>query len=133
MCPSKGALEISAPSKSKSARTFRPSAVLTGTAAVLALVIAGTTISGAFNWTMPGLSKPAETGASISVDEIRGSMSFAEVSQATGISGEAIKKRFGITESDMQAPMKTLAEAHGFNVEADVRTWVAEQTAAPSK
>ena len=130
VCPAKGALEVTAPGTAKSRRSLRPNAILAGTAVILALVVAGTTASGAFTWTLPGLAKPAEAGAKVDVEQIRGSMTFAEVSEATGIAPAAIQQRFGCQEADMHVPMKTLAEAHGFDIETDVREWVRERSSA---
>jgi hypothetical protein len=73
--------------------------------------------------------------AAINVDDIRGSMSFAEVAAATGIPPEAFEQQFGVSSAEMTLPMKELAEKNGFDVHTDVREWVRAQIdagAAPS-
>jgi polyferredoxin len=134
VCPAKGALEVSAPAGIASGKILTPNTVLIGAAVVLALVIGGTTLSGSFAWTMPTLATAAEaaktTGASINVEEIKGSMTFDEVAKATGIPEAKFIARFGIKQGDMKTPMKDLAEAHGFDIHTDVRAWVEEQMAS---
>lgn len=134
VCPSKGALEISAPSKSKSARTLRPGAVLTGVAIIFALVIGSTTVAGAFGWSPQKAIETVKPGQTFNVEDIKGSMTFAEVSKATGIPASAFIEHFKITEADMDKPMKDLAEEHGFDVHTGVREWVESELASqPAK
>ena len=52
---------------------------------------------------------------------------------ATGISGREFEKKFGVSESEMTKPMKQIAEAHGFDVENDVRAFVKEKLGAAAK
>ncbi len=139
-CPTKGALSVSAPGPAASRRSLKPNAVLLGTGAILGLLILATTASGSFAWTVPNAQKALRGGVSgtstqtINAEEIRGSMTFAEVSKTTGIPASAFEKRFGITDAEMDMPMKDLAEAHGFDVHTDVREWVEGQLGAqPAK
>ena len=57
-------------------------------------------------------------------------MTFAEISEATGIAPADFQARFGVTEADMDSKIKDLAEAHGFDVHTDVREFVRERLGA---
>lgn len=81
----------------------------------------GTSAAPASSQSAPALN------TSVNVDDIRGSMSFAELQKATNIPEERFLERFRVTSADMDKPMKELAESHGFDVHTDVREWVAEQ------
>jgi Fe-S-cluster-containing hydrogenase component 2 len=129
VCPAKGALEVTAPSKTKPARTVRPDVVLAGVAVILGLVIGGTTAAGAFAWSPHKAVETVAPGETFNAEEIKGSMTFAEVSKATGIPASAFIEHFKITEADMDTPMKDLAEEHGFDVHTDVREWVESELA----
>jgi hypothetical protein len=129
VCPAKGALEVTAPSKTKPARTVRPDVVLAGVAVILGLVIGGTTVAGAFAWSPNKVIEAVKPGEAFNTEEIKGSMTFAEVSKATGIPESAFIEHFKITEADMGKPMKDLAEEHGFDVHTDVREWVDSELA----
>ena len=39
-------------------------------------------------------------------------------------------QKFGVTEDEMNKPMKEFAEAKGFDVKTDVREWVKQQLEA---
>jgi Fe-S-cluster-containing hydrogenase component 2 len=129
VCPAKGALEVTAPGKSKPARTVSPGAVLAGVAVILGLVIGSTTIAGAFAWSPLKAVETIQPGETFNAEEIKGSMTFAEVSKATGIPEKAFIEHFKITEADMGKPMKEIAEEHGFDVETGVREWVESEMA----
>lgn len=127
VCPAAGALTVSA----RDAGKLSPNAVLGWTAAVIIGVIAVNTYTGAFAWTMPALARPSASGVmTVNPDDIKGSMTFAEVSAATGIPAAAFEQRFGVKPSDMNAKIKDLASVYGFDVHTDVRAFVAEQIAA---
>jgi polyferredoxin len=134
-CSTKNAIAVSGPG-TQPKTSLKPNAVLMGAAAILALVIGATTVSGSFGWTVPSAAKAlepttTESGAkTVNVDEIRGSMTFAEVAEATGVSREAIKEHFKVTDAEMDQPIKELAEPRGFDVHTDVREWFAAQIAA---
>jgi polyferredoxin len=132
-CYTKGAIAVSGPGAQSTRPVLKPNVVLAGVAAILAVVLVGTTAAGSFSWTVPSAAKALEStttegGAKVlNVDEVRGSMTFAEVSKASGIPKEAFKEHFKLTDAEMDMRMKDLAESHGFDVETDVREWLAEQ------
>lgn len=134
-CSTKNAIAVSGPG-AQAKTSLKPNTVLIGAAAILAVVIVGTTAAGSFSWTVPSAAKALEPTATesgekaINVDEIRGSMTFADVSEATGVSREAIKERFKVTDAEMEQPIKDLASSHGFDVHTDVREWFAAQLGA---
>jgi hypothetical protein len=101
------------------------------TLAIFAAIVGVTTMAGAFAWTMPSLASTVEaaagSGATINVDDIRGSMSFAEVSTVTGIPPQAFEQQFGVQPAEMSLPIKDLAPKYGFDVHTDVREWVQVQ------
>ncbi len=57
-------------------------------------------------------------------------MSFAEVSQATGIPAAEFEAQFGVKPADMTVPMKDIAATYGFDVHTDVREWIAQRMAS---
>lgn len=131
-CPVKEALEVS----TKPARSGRRTVItpLRFTLAVVAIIVALVGIAtavGTFAWTLPSLEQSAAAnGGAVDLDDIRGSMSLAEVSAATGIPAAEFMSRFGVSEADMALPMKEIAEAHGFDVHTDVREFVSERASA---
>lgn len=135
-CSTKNAISVSGPG-AQSKTSLKPNAVLMGAAAVLALVIGATTVSGSFAWTVPSAAKALEETTesgekTVNVDEIKGSMTFAEISEATGVSREAIKEHFKVTDAELDQPIKELMEPRGLDVHTDVRDWFAAQIAAKS-
>ncbi len=126
-CPVQDTLVVSTGSKSGS-KTLAPNMVLGLTVALIAVGIAVPTLTGSFAWTLPTLESTVEkAGGTINVEEIRGSMTFAEVSKVTGIPQEAFQERFGVSPDEMNAKIKDLAQTYGFDVHTDVREFVAEQ------
>ena len=135
VCPVKDTLTVAGP-KNSSGRRMRlgTPAVLGSVIGIIAVGLALTTASGTFAWTTPSLGAvtPGTTAtlASFNVENIKGSMSFEEISKATGIPAEAFVQKFGVTEDEMNKPMKEFAEARGFEVKTDVREWVKQQLEA---
>lgn len=128
VCPVKGTLEVAAPGVPERRRILQPLTMLGIVVAIIVAVVGLTTVSGSFAWTLPSLaSAPKSAAGTLDVSQIRGSMSFEEVSKATGIPASAFEQRFGVTEADMGTPMKDLAESHGFDVHTDVRDFVSEK------
>ncbi len=86
MCPVKDTLEVSTSRWPRSGKTLKPLTVL---AIVVAIIVGGiglTTATGSFAWTIPTLSETVEkAGGTVNVEEIKGSMTFADISKATGI------------------------------------------------
>lgn len=127
VCPAAGALSVG----SRDAGQLSPNAAMGWTAAIIVGVIAINSYTGTFAWTMPALARPtASGGTTVNPEDIRGSMTFAEISSATGIPAAAFEQRFGVQPSDMSSKIKDLATVYNFDVHTDVRGFVAEQIAA---
>jgi ferredoxin len=135
VCPVKDTLTVAGP-MNKSGRRMRLStmAVLGSVIGIIAVGLALTTATGTFAWTTPSLGAVAPgttaTPSSFDFESIKGSMSFEEISKATGIPADAFMQKFGVTEAEMNKPMKEFAEAKGFEVKTDVREWVKQQLEA---
>ena len=133
VCPVKDTLVVSAPAAGTARRgiALSPLTMMSAVAALIVVALFGTTVSGSFAWTMPTLEKAAQaaekTGTTINVEDIKGSMTFAEISKATGIPERAFIEKFGVTEGDMGTQIKELASAHGFDVHTDVREFVKQK------
>lgn len=127
-CPVADTLAVSSTSQAAPGRSVSPGVMTGATLAIFVAIVGATTAAGAFSWTMPSLADTAgaATGAAavINVEDIRGSMSFAEVSAATGIPAEAFEQQFGVQPSEMDLRIKDLAAKYGFDVHTDVREWV---------
>ncbi len=109
VCPVSETLVVSAGS-APTARKLAPNAVLGLTVALIALGIGLPTVTGSFAWTMPTLEKTVEkAGGAINVEEIRGSMTFAEISAVTGIPEAVFQEKFGVAPTEMNTKIKDLA------------------------
>jgi NAD-dependent dihydropyrimidine dehydrogenase PreA subunit len=127
VCPVSDTLVVSAGS-APTARKLAPTAVLGLTVALIALGIGLPTVTGSFAWTMPTLEKAVEkSGGTINVEEIRGSMTFAEISKVTGIPETAFQEKFGVAPAEMNTKIKDLAATYGFDVHTDVREFIAQE------
>ncbi|TLM90921.1 MAG: hypothetical protein FDZ75_06185 [Actinobacteria bacterium] len=88
-------------------------------------------MTGTFVWRMPGAAAAAASarasGQPVDVQQIRGSMSFAEIATYTGIPAVAFEKKYGIAPADMSVPIKDIAEKYGFDVHTGVRGFAQEQ------
>jgi len=126
VCPVKETLVVSA--GSKPARKLSPNAVLGLTVALVAIGVAVPTATGSFAWTIPTLEKTVEkAGGQVNVEEIRGSMTFTDISKATGISEAEFQEKFGVSPDEMNTKIKDLAVTYGFDVHTDVREFIAEK------
>lgn len=104
--------------------------VVAGSVAALTLgVVLITSAGGVFQLTMPSAAEAlaASPAGAVDVEQIKGSMTFAEIAAATGIAPEVFQKQFGVGPADMSAKIKDLAPIHGFDVHTDVREFVREQ------
>ena len=134
VCPVAGTLEVSGPKRKAGGRvTLGTMAVLGSVIAIIAIGLAATTATGTFAWSPASLAAIAPgtvaTPSTFDVESIKGSMTFDEVSKATGIPASAWEARFGITGGDMAKKIKDVAGDKGFDVETDVRGWVKEKLA----
>jgi len=131
VCPVADTLVVSTAPDNGTATTFGASQMMWLVFALTAIMIAVTSLSGAFAWTMPTLSTAVEqSGGTLNVDDIKGSMTFAEVSAASGIPTEVFKQQYGISDADLTVKIKDLMPVYGFDVHTDVREFVAAQMAA---
>lgn len=129
VCPVKDALVVSG-SVAVERRTLRPTTVLGMVIATIAVGVAAATAVGTFSWTLPALEKvSAQTGGTVDVENIRGSMTFRDIARVSGIPESAFQEKFGVKTGEMDSKMKDLAGTYGFNVETDVREFVAERVA----
>ncbi len=127
VCPVSETLVVSAGS-APTARKLAPNAVLGLTVVLIAVGIGLPTVTGSFAWTIPTLEKTVEkAGGVVNVEEIRGSMTFAEISKATGIPEAVFQEKFGVPPTEMNAKIKDLAPTYGFDVHTDVREFIAEE------
>lgn len=127
-CPVADTLTVSTPDLAGRPRYLRPVEMLAMVGALIAVVVVTTSLAGTFKWTLtpPAVASPAG-GPTITPEEIKGSMTFAQVSAATGVSPEAIQQRFGVIPSEMGTPIKDLAQTKGFDVHTEVREWFGQQ------
>ena len=129
VCPAAGTLSVS--SGGASPRVITPLVMLALTAALLVGAVGLATATGTFAWTPKTLEQSTEAatsaGGTLNVEDIRGSMTFAEISKASGIPEATFKERFGVTEAEMSKPIKDLASEKGFDVHTDVREFVKQK------
>ncbi len=127
-CPVADTLEVSTPGWPAKGRSLGQLSVMGIVVAAFIGVIALTTATGTFAWTLPTLQEAVQKNeGTINVEEIRGSMTFADVSKATGIPESAFTEKFGVQPSEMNEKIKDLASKYGFDVHTDVRNFVAEE------
>ncbi|NTU72297.1 MAG: 4Fe-4S binding protein [Coriobacteriia bacterium] len=128
VCPVKDTLVVS--SGPAPAKSLSPTMVLGLTVALVAVGIGLPTVTGSFAWTMPSLEKTVEqAGGTINVEDIKGSMTFAEISKVTGIPEEVFTEKYGVKPEEMSSKIKDLAPIYGFDVHTDLRDFIAEKLA----
>lgn len=127
VCPVKETLAVSTSGGPRAGTSLQSPAVLGIIVVMIAAVIGLTTVTGSFAWTVPTLSETVEKSGTVNVEEIKGSMTFAEISKATGIPEARFQERFGVKPSEMKDKIKDLAPLYGFDVHTDVREFIAEE------
>lgn len=128
-CPVPGTLAMRAGEPQRAAG-IKPNTVALSVVGIALVTMGLATASGNFAWTMPSVAEAVNASAgTIDVEQIRGSMTFEEVSQATGIPASAFEERFGIKPADMTKPMKDVSGTYGYDVHTDIRQFVAEKFA----
>ncbi len=127
VCPVTNTLEVSTSGWPRGGKALQPLAVLGIVVALIAGVIGLTTLTGSFAWTIPTLSETVEKSGTVNVEEIRGSMTFSEISKATGIPEATFQEKFGVKPSEMKVKIKDLAPVYGFDVHTDVREFIAKE------
>ncbi|HET6351656.1 MAG TPA: 4Fe-4S binding protein [Coriobacteriia bacterium] len=148
-CPVVDTLAVATPAAAKNwtGTKLTPAVALGVTVGLFAVVIAATSVTGSFAWTMKGLEPTHTEGAGeatgegsgageigtgatagkVNPDDIRGYMSFKEISEASGIPTAAFTEHFGVPEAEMETPIKDLSSKYGFDVHTDVREFVAKK------
>jgi polyferredoxin len=130
VCPVKDTLEVSTSAWPKGGKALQPMVVLGIIVAITLGSVGLTTATGSFAWTIPTLSETVEkSGGAVNVDEIKGSMTFAEISKATGIPEAKFQEKFGVKPSEMREKIKDLAPTYGFDVHTDVREFISTELA----
>lgn len=131
-CPVKDALTVATKGSAERRGTrLAPGAALAVTAGIFAVLIAVTTATGTFAWTVSTLA-PSADGAIVStfdVETIKGSMTIREVAAATGLPEQAFADKWGIAPADMGLQIKELAPKYGFDIHTDFRGFVKERIA----
>jgi polyferredoxin len=127
VCPVKDTLEVSTSAWPRGGKALQPMIVLSIVLAIIAGGIGLSTLTGSFAWTIPPLSETVQKSGTVNVEEIKGSMTFAEISKATGIPEAKFQEKFGVKPGEMQDKIKDLAPTYGFDVHTDVREFIAEQ------
>ncbi|MEI8094351.1 MAG: 4Fe-4S binding protein [Spirochaetales bacterium] len=133
-CPVKDTLAFAGPKNTKISPLF----LTLATVVVFFGVVALTAIPGWFHTSTLSLAEEARgsggptLAASVEMpafdpDLIKGKNTFAEVADLTGIERHAFVEKFGITEADLEKPIKDSANALGTFATGDVRVFVAEK------
>ncbi len=149
-CPAKGALEV----KSSSGKGLSATAMTGIVVGVLVVILGVATAAGAFNWTMPSLKgviegegheagegagevegagqgsgeagEAAPSSGQFDTALIKGYMTMAEISEASGVPAEKFTEKYGVPAGDLGKPMKDIKDQYDFSPD-DVRVWVAEE------
>jgi polyferredoxin len=123
-CPVKDTLFISGPKKQR----VSPALLLWITIVIFVAVPGISTLTGTVEWTIKPLSETIEETGSFDPEEIRGSNTYREISEITGIPEKDFKKRFNISGEEFDKPIKESAHKpdSGFETE-DVREFVRER------
>lgn len=123
-CPVKDTLVVAGPKQT----TIRSGALVLASMGVFIIVLGISTATGSFKWTMPSLAETVSETSAFDPGNIKGSNTFQEVSEISGVPKELFLKRFNISEEDFIAQIKVSAhkENSGFDTET-VREFVREQ------
>ncbi len=127
VCPVRDTLEVSTSGWPRGGKALKPLAVLGIVIVIIAGSIGLTTAAGSFAWTIPSLTETVQKSGTVNVEEIKGSMTFAEISKATGIPEAKFQAKFGVKPGEMKDKIKDLAPTYGFDVHTDVREFIAEE------
>jgi ferredoxin len=127
VCPVKDTLAVSTSGWPGTGKALQPMTVLGIVVVLIAGVIGLTTLTGSFAWQLPTLSETVEKSGTVNVEEIKGSMTFAEISKATGIPESKFQEKFGVKPGEMKDKIKDLAPIYGFDVHTDVREFIVRE------
>ena len=123
-CPVKETLVIEGPRKGR----VSPSAVLWVTVAIFVATLGITTATGSFEWTVKSLQQATEEKGSFDPAQIKGTDTFKQISELSGIPKAEFLAQFKISEKDFEGPVREVADRAGstFNTAA-VRDFVANR------
>jgi ferredoxin len=123
-CPVPDTLVLAGPGRTR----ISTAGALWVTVAVFAAVIGVTSLTGSFQWTLKPLAETVQPNKEFDPALIKGTDTFAAVSELTGIPKERFLERFRISAEDFEGPIRDAAhhEDSGFETE-DVREFVREQ------
>jgi polyferredoxin len=124
VCPVKDTLFIKGPKK----RRVSPGLLLWVTIVIFVTVPGISTLTGNVSWTIKPLKETIKDTGGFDPEEIRGSNTFREVSEITGIPEKEFIKLFKISEEEFEKPIKDSAHKpdSSFDTE-DVRDFVRER------
>lgn len=140
-CPVKDTLAVS----TRGGKALSPLSMTVAVVAIFAAVIAAGALTGDFSITKPSLAQESRTsagegsgtgegvGSYVDTELIRGSTTWSEIKEATGIPAETITAVFGIPESDQAMALKdtnTLYAVPPGEVRAWVELWQTDRAAA---
>lgn len=120
-CPVKDTLYIEGPKKKR----ISPFTLTLVTALIFIVIIGLTTATGQFQWTQPTLKSQVMTTGGFDPALIKGSSTFKEISEASGVPKEVILEKFKISEEDFNLAIKDVKDKYGFETE-DVRIFIKE-------
>lgn len=123
-CPVKNTLYVEGPKKAR----IKPKNILLISVLLFVGVVGVASFTGGFDWKVKSIQEHVKERGSFNPDDILGRDTFKAVSEASGVSKEALMKEFGITEEEFEGPIKDAAhkEASGFDTE-DVREFVRDK------
>lgn len=123
-CPVQDTLYAGGPKKAR----IKPKNIVLITVLLFVAVVSVASFTGGFDWKVKGIAEHVEERGSFNPDDILGRDTFRAVSEASGVSKEALVKKFGITEEEFEGPIKDAAhkEGAGFDTE-DVREFIRER------
>lgn len=115
-------------------RGISPGLVMWTSVLIFAAVIGVTTLSGGVDWTVKSLQRNVEEKAALDPADIKGTDTFKQVADLSGIPKEEFVRRFGLTEEAFAAPIKESAHGAGATFDtATVRDFVAERMGKPAE
>ena len=95
---------------------------------LFAAVVAVASVTGGFEWKQKTIIETTTETGIFNPDEIRGSDTFRDVSEITGIDRKHFMKEFGISAEDFELPIKDSAHREGSEWETEnVREFVRER------
>jgi Fe-S-cluster-containing hydrogenase component 2 len=125
VCPAVGALEVkSSPGPRRAIRPLVATAIVAG---LFVGPIALARATGLVSFTQPTVAQAVEqAGGTFDTSLIKGSTPLSQIVDATGIPARGFMDTFGVSEADMDRPIKEIKDQYGFSPH-EVRAWVAVQ------